>query len=437
MGRLKERPQGGPLGRDPVSDDGDDLDLGPDLRWLVRLLWGEGGVHVSRSPDPPPATKPAGAYLVFPDVRRTRLLIRAGSSAAAKRALFSYNRLRPPATRFARAMLGTGLRLGVAQRAFPDRLRVWVPEACTVEDLPAVLVREHVRRLLGREDDLMEVIGLRPVGPYSKPVLQLFTGRGDPLAYVKIGWNDVTRELVENEATFLRRHREQPFRSVWIPRAVSSERWNDLHVAIALPLPTAIRRFRPHPRILPLAAMREIAESGGITGSSFGVSGYWQRTRRSLSGLLAQGPSEDADIVTDFADRLEERYGEETVLFGRWHGDWAPWNLAWLGRTLVAWDWEHTAEDVPLGFDAVNFLFQSRFAGKQDTLPSSMTECRRVSPAALRGLGVPTMLHPLVVSAYLLEMYIRYSRTHLAGAGVNERFYPAILDLFGAGLPGG
>jgi hypothetical protein len=410
--------------------------VGPDLRWLVRVLWDRrGGVSVSRRPAPPPGARAAGTYLVFPDARRTRLLIRAGKSGAGHRALSSYNGLRPLATRFARAMLGAGLRLGVTERVARDRLHVWVPEACAAGDVPSLLLREHVRRVLGRDDELTEVIGLRPVGPYSKPVLQLFTQRGDPLAYVKVGWNEITRELVENEAAFFRKHREQPFRTLWIPRTVSSDRWNDLQIAITLPLPSGIRRYRAHPRLLPLTAMREIAESGGMTASPFAASTYWQRTRRSLSRLLAEGPPRDADVVNGFADRLEGRYGDVTTLFGRWHGDWAPWNLAWLDRKLVAWDWEHTAEDVPLGYDAVNFLFQTSFAGKQDSLAASLAACRRGSPTALHGLGVPTVLHAPVVSAYLLEMFIRYARTRRAGAGLNRRFYPAILDVFRSGPP--
>jgi hypothetical protein len=433
MGRLKERALS--VQAEGMSDAGDDPDVGPDLRWLVRVLWGRReGVLVSRSPEPPPAGRAAATYIALPDVRRTRLLIREGPPAAARRALASYNTVRPPATRLARALLGAGLRMGLTQRAFRDRLRIWVPEASPAGQIEALLLTEHVRRLLGRKEDLMDVIGLRRIGPYTKPVLQLFTGRGEPLAYVKVGWNDVTRQLVENEATFLRSHREQPFRSVWIPRHFSSGRWNDLYFSITLPLPGNIRRYQPHSQLPPLEALREIAESSGIVASSFAASSYWQLIRRALSGLLTEGPPQDSDIVRGFADRLEDRYGGVTMLFGRWHGDWAPWNLAWLGRKLVAWDWEHTAEAVPLGFDAVNFLFQSRFAGRQETLGASMAACRHASPAALRGLGVPTMLHPLILSTYLLEMYIRYARSRRAGAGVNERFYPAILGVFGAGV---
>jgi len=440
MGRLSDR-VAAPRARQgghPAGDIHNDPNVSPDLQWLATVLWGgRPGVVVSRSPEPPPGRRAAGTYIVLPNLRRPRLLVRAGPRRAARRALASYNGLRPPATRLARALLGAGLGMGLPDRLFRDRLTVWLPEGFSAEELPSLLLSEHVRQVLGRDDQVMEVIGLRPRGPYTKPVLQLFGGQGDPLAYVKVGWNEVTSQLVRNEATFLHQHRDHHFPNLRIPRLIHHGRWHDLDIAIALPLPTGMRRYRPPTRVPPLEIMREIAESSGLLESPFATSTYWRRTRRTISRLLADGPARDADIVTGFVRRIEEHYGDAAMLFGRWHGDWAPWNLAWLDRTLVAWDWEHTAEDVPLGFDAVNFLFQSHFAWKQESLAASTAACRHGSRIALRALGVRPALQPLVLSAYLLEMYIRYSRARLGGAGVNERFYPAILDLFTSRLSTG
>lgn len=436
MGRLNDRVSAprARQGSHPAGDIHDDPNVSPDLQWLATVLWGgRRGVVVSRRPEPPAGRRAAGTYIVLPNLRRPRLLVGAGPRAAARKALAAYNGLRPPATRLARALLGAGLGMGLTDRLFRDRLTVWLAEDRLPEELPSLLLREHVRQLLGREDELMEVIGLRPPGPYTKPVLQLFSGDGEPLAYVKVGWNDVTSQLVQNEAAFLREHRDQPFRRVWIPGILNHGQWHNLDIVVADPLPRGMRRYRPTTGVPPLEIMREIAESSGIVEAPFATSTYWQRTRRSISRLLADGPTRDSDIVSGFIRRIEERHGNATMPFGRWHGDWAPWNLAWLDRKLVAWDWEHTAEDVPLGFDAVNFLFQSRFAWKQESLAASTAACRRGSRSVLRALGVRPDLQQLVVSAYLLEMYIRYSRARLGGAGVNERFYPAILDLFTSG----
>jgi hypothetical protein len=84
---------------------------------------------------------------------------------------------------------------------------------------------------------------------------------------------------------------------------------------------------------------------------------------------------------------------------------------------------------VPLGFDVIHYLFQLPFAGKQAGLRESVAVSTHRSAAPLRALGVPTSAQPSLLSAYLLELFVRYCDAQLAGAGVNHRFYPAILEL--------
>ena len=43
---------------------------------------------------------------------------------------------------------------------------------------------------------------------------------------------------------------------------------------------------------------------------------------------------------------------------GTWHGDWTPGNVPSVRWTdLGCGDWEHAAEDVPLGYDALHYAF--------------------------------------------------------------------------------
>ena len=79
----------------------------------------------------------------------------------------------------------------------------------------------------------------------------------------------------------------------------------------------------------------------------------------------------------------------ETELgFGRWHGDWSPWNMGRAGGRMQVWDWEQSAVGVPLGFDAVHFLLQRLFRDEASpdaaacaSLPEAPTGLARWYPA--------------------------------------------------------
>jgi hypothetical protein len=162
---------------------------------------------------------------------------------------------------------------------------------------------------------------------------------------------------------------------------------------------------------------------------ALGTSTYWLGLRDSLSEMLRQEEGQMADVVSRCLNRIEDRYGDTSIPFGGWHGDWVPWNLAWHEDRIVAWDWEHTGQHVPLGFDVVHFLFQLPFAWKRKRLAESLAEWRRRGPSALAHLGVSTQAQPAVMSTYLLQMFARYRAAQLAGAGVNPRFFPDIVDV--------
>ena len=416
----------GPLGH-PWGDLRQGRRVSPDLRWLAGIIWNNSPqILVTEGSGVPPGRKAAERHLVVPNLSRPRFLVPLASRRAAWSAVASYNRLRAPATRYARALLGAAIRTGIAELVLQDSLTVSVAEHLSRGERQRILLSDYLRSLLGH-DELVVAIGLRRPGPLTKPVLQVFSDSGRPLGYVKVGWNDVTRRLVRNEASFLDTHRGQSFGSLRIPTLIHYGRWADLQITITDPLPAFIRRYRPLTRVPPSAVTREIAEAGGIVEATFANSTYWRRTRRSISTMFSERPTRTSEIVGGFVRRLEDRYGDAQLLFGGWHGDWVPWNLAWHKGTLVAWDWEHSGLDVPLGFDVVNFLFQVSFAFKRRSLGESVTACRSASSSSLQALGIRPTLQPLVVSAYLLEMFLRYHAAQLAGAGVNDRFHPAIL----------
>ena len=66
------------------------------------------------------------------------------------------------------------------------------------------LVGSVLPRILGVPRVEVAVSIGRQLRPNLKPVLQIMTPEGDVLAYAKLGWNPLTRSLVENEAAVLR-----------------------------------------------------------------------------------------------------------------------------------------------------------------------------------------------------------------------------------------
>lgn len=126
---------------------------------------------------------------------------------------------------------------------------------------------------------------------------------------------------------------------------------------------------------------------------------------------------------------LTSRHGDTAVEFGHWHGDWVPWNLGVHAGRLVAWDWEHSAPDVPLGFDLAHDAFQRALVLRGE--PASAAA--RAVDAHLDRYGAELGLGPaprrLVTDAYLLEMWLRTWRLADAGAGWNAALHPALLDV--------
>jgi hypothetical protein len=352
-----------------------------------------------------------------------RLLVPDDTKVAA-RALTSQKALRPARIRLARALLALSFRLGLAKYLLRDHLRVCVSDSLADRSLPLVLLTRHLEDLFGHRAKV--AIGLRPPGPYAKPVLLVFSPDGRPAGYVKIGWNNPSGRLVRNEATILRSLTNMATSRFIVPRLLHHGTWRDVELTIVEPLPAGMRRYRPVGMLPPIDVMLEIAATSGQSQARLSESGYWFRLRERARTLT---PSADASIIQGFMAGLEDRYGELVLSFGAWHGDWTPWNLGRLDDRLVVWDWEHSGSDVPLGFDALHFYFQPSLIHERKSLLESVGRTRRQGLPALSRLGIGRDAGPVVLRLYLLEMLFRHQDAMEAGAGRNRRFYPEILTV--------
>jgi hypothetical protein len=134
-------------------------------------------------------------------------------------------------------------------------------------------------------------------------------------------------------------------------------------------------------------------------------------------------------ILMNALQSLEESSGHVTLEFGRWHGDWVPWNMIATASNLRLWDWEHVEDDVPIGFDVLHYRAQQLRNASQ---PTALSRAEQVwlneAPALLTHMGLQPSQAACTVSCYLVKINTRYLRETQRGPA------PAELEMVG-GFP--
>jgi hypothetical protein len=412
--RLLRRP-----GHSPATPGGDiDEELPQELRWLTEMLWQRSGLVVAVTTGPP-SGRELESYTVVPRASRPRFLLPMASGRVTASALIAYNAIRPWPARFSRLAVASAFRAGLGPRLFPDRVAVTAPKGMPIDTARSRLLCAHLEEILGMRG-IKAAIGVRRPGVFGKPTLQLFTPDGRPAAYAKVGWSDLTRQLIRAEAAALRAWELRPSPLIGVPRLLHHGSWEDLSVSVTAPLPAKLRRYRPEHVPPPAEVSRAVASlHGGARSMPLAQSSYWRAVRHRAA---------DADgRVHDLVGRLECEYADVTLAFGAWHGDWVPWNLASFEGRIYAWDWEQSGQEVPVGFDVLQFHFQRSFIARREELARAVARCRRQAGPMLAEMQVPTERMQLVLVLYLLETYLRYLWGVRSGNRWLRRFYPGIL----------
>jgi len=426
------------------------------LGWVTRAVFPDERVRLTLLPAgaSQPALDPAdrllARYAVVPSPARARFLLPLGPRRVTAASVWAYNALRPLRVRLPRALLGLAARTGVLQVTRPAVLTVSAgPEPAG----QLTLVDQLAAHSGGAR--WYAAIGVRPPDPNHKPTVQLFDAAGRPRGYAKIGWNDATRELVRAEAAALAA--VAPVAGVGdhpvVPRLLAAGEWSGQAVTVVEPLPADVRGVGvgEPPQV---AAVLAVARRGGAPAAPRPLAGspFLDRLRRTAAAAAsdpdgtpaagrpdgtpaAGGPAAGAADplagrrLAAAVERLAERFEQVRVEFGHWHGDWVPWNLGRYAGRLVAWDWEHSGPEVPVGFDLAHDAFQRKLV--LDGAPAASAaaavdaQLHRLAPA----LGVDAERRRLIVQSYLIEMWLRTWRLAAGGAGWNPALHPALLDV--------
>jgi hypothetical protein len=243
---------------------------------------------------------------------------------------------------------------------------------------------------------------------------------------VKLGWNDVTRSLLDNEARVLRAWGASPPSSFRVPRLVHHGTWDRLTALAVSPVPTPLfrrgaRSAMPRPDVL-----REIASLGGVRRVPLTRSPFLDRVAHRVE-TTPMDPSVRS-IASAAIDAL--RAPDRLFAVGTWHGDWAPWNMTTAEGSLHIWDWERSEDGVPIGLDALHFAFEvgyhKRSLAPGTAVREAVDRCRGV----LEALGVDHGLDALV-ALYALERLTRLEEGRAAGVRADERLRGWLIGMLG------
>jgi hypothetical protein len=394
----------------------------PGLAWLAQALGAvpSDGLDID-----------GGTYVVMPSVSRPQFLASATDRGAAWASLHQHSDAPAFRVRAARELMAWACRLGLAETIFPGSM----PESLVGLRLGSCAWPDLIEEVFGRPD-LVVAISVGQIRPQIKPILHVSTRSGQLLGHIKVGWNHVTRSLVQHEATILSllagahvTGRASERRNFRVPQVLYHGRWHDREV-LAVSNVGGRSWYRGRRRLLP-AATRQVSQAAGVQRSVLGTSRFWldiaERVRH-----LAESDALDARITGALAlarERFESWHASAEFDLGLVHGDWAPWNMATAGSSLAVWDWERSRVSGPVGFDSVFFRFQVDLWIRR--LPPQRALERTLSALAetMAASGASPECGPAVLRLVIMEIALRQLEGAGAGVTVPDRVYRSLTGL--------
>lgn len=264
---------------------------------------------------------------------------------------------------------------------------------------PGSQLLDLAREALGTDVDDVG-IRLGSARPNQKPVA-VFTAAGEAVAFAKIGWNALTRHLVEAESQALRDLASRPDApgGIRVPAVLSQVEWHGSAVLIMEAL--RVDGATPSQQQV-VSAMRWIAGTTSDTDLS-----EWLTTIVEPR-LAAVDDQELVASVVRLVERARSELGETPLVQGSWHGDFRPWNLGVSGSTLAAWDWERHRDGVLVGMDAIHLHFP--VPGSQSDLDSWLDLCDTRAAQSMRllpGLGLGRQHVTALRAGHAVELLLR------------------------------
>ncbi len=202
----------------------------------------------------------------------------------------------------------------------------------------------------------------------------------------------------------------------------------DLMLVTPVPQPGMLRGGPPLQ--IPLDATREVATMYGTDTASLTEHPYWQELVARVEAAAADAMNPDRQAQVAALGWIEEDMGDRRVVFGSWHGDWTPWNMASAQGLLYVWDWERARRDVPVGIDLMHFDFDVRVKIRHQEPGPAAEEGVMAQAPNLEQLGLPSGSARLAMAIHLLEMSLRFHQARASGLALDDPIYaPALQNL--------
>lgn len=378
----------------------------------ARGLIAESALATAGPGAPPAGFRSVETYVAVPSLSRPHLLLPTAPRPAS-RGLRRFSRGSGRAARAAARAAEVGVRGGGLAALRGSRFTLSVANQVGDDGLTDLLLSRRLQQMLGRPD-LSLAVRVGATRPNGKPVVQAMDSQGRAVAFVKIGWNDLTRPLVEREGEILEVFRDAGSpASFTTPTLVRRERWQGFELLVVEPIGSGGLAAGP---VAPLRPTCDVASMGDIRGGALGSSSWWADALRRLDGV--DHPTLNADL-----ERIAHRHGDRELAFGCAHGDWTPWNMTRAQGRLMVWDWERFRRDAPVGQDAIHYAFMVALRQRGRPADEAARHALSATPPVLSAMGANPDDGPLLLLLHQLEMAIRFAEARLAGVTLRHDLF--------------
>lgn len=362
---------------------------------------------------PPRGWRVVERFVALPTPRRAELLVPIGRRSGTA-ALRRFANGSGAGLRLAAAAAGVALTAGAAP-LLPGRVSIAVDPSVAGDELAGLVLADRLRRQFG-DERLALAVRLGARRPNGKPVAQAVLPSGAAVAFAKIGWNALTRPLVEHEGELLASMTGAAApRTFAVPRVLWAGDWAGHRLLVTSPA-----GGRAAPAEPPIEQTAELAGRGGLERIALGGSNWWRALRERIR---ACEPPVGTSRLAQAAEQVARRHGERELAFGTAHGDWTPWNMAICDGRLHVWDWERAASGVPVGLDVAHHLLLVSLRQRRRPPRAALRETFRRAPRLIGEIGGDSTAGEAVVELELLEMAVRFAEGRAAGAPVTHDLF--------------
>ncbi|MEQ8171725.1 MAG: hypothetical protein ABRQ38_22735, partial [Candidatus Eremiobacterota bacterium] len=329
------------------------------------------------------------------------------SSKIEKKSLEIYNAQNLKA-KIARRLLETGLILDITQHFLP-KIHMIIKKEISDTKLSNILLLEHIKEIMGYKTLYFAISSGTP-GHHRKPVIQMITDDGIILGYVKIGWNEGTNTLVQNEARILREINTS-FNTFLVPRVIYSNSWNGRYLCIQSSpegkIETAPQTMNPNY----MGIIKEMSNFH-IRKIPLKESLFWKNLIKNIDKIYNHYY---LHILKNGIKKIDEWIGNETLPFHFRHGDFAPWNAKIVNGQLFLFDWEYAELEALPALDLFHFFIQTLWLLKKyspgdiyKTFTNGQKNCEKVRKY-LQSLNINVDLQKPLLLLYLLDRFSFYA----------------------------